>query len=654
MKKYMMKTARGGTAAGTVYRIRENCGCRNRRPESPEYETGLLKKAAEQLRLELSDSANRATGESRSILEAEIMMLTDPSFLSTACEMVKNGDMTAEQAIIQTGIVMKERFSGVSDRYMLSRTDDITGLVENILRMIRGEHREKLEKPSLIAAIQLSPACISRLDLGMIQGIVTEKGSPVSHVSILAGDCGIPYIYGSAEAVAAINNGDRIIIDDGTLIVDPDDETYSAALEKMSRSARREAPPTEAPECSRTPVFANAGSLNDLRAAVRQGADGIGLFRTEFMFLDREDEPPEEEQYGIYREAASIMGDRKTVIRTMDIGSDKRTAWLQLPDEKNPALGFRGIRVSLDHEHIFRKQLRAIMRAAVHGNFRILLPVITSVWEVNEALRIINDCERELTESGIPCKKPGVGVMIETPAAAMIAPELAEIVDFFSIGTNDLTQYTLAIDHEEESLDRHYDPCHEAVFRMISLVCRAAHKQGITVSVCGELAGSEAAIPRLIRSGVDELSVSSSKIGRTRTNAAAAEKELITACIGTDIASPADGRLVLMEDIPDKTFAAGILGRCFGIVPSNGTVYSPITGTVTMIAESKHSFSVENEEESILVHVGIDTVKLGGRGFEFRVAKGDPVEAGQPVMDADLDFIKKAGLSTMMIVVRCS
>ena len=654
MKKYTMKTAQGGTAAGTVFLIRENDVSENRRSAGAEYENELLKKASKQLREELTESAQRATGESRSILEAEIMMLGDPSFISMACDMVKNGDVSAEQAIIQTGKALKDRFSGTNDQYILSRTDDITGLVENILRIIRGEHRDRLDKPAVIAARQLSPACVSRLDLGMIQGIVTEKGSPVSHVSILAGDCGIPYIYGSAEAVEAISGGARVVIDDGTLIVDPDDETYNAALKKMSGHAEKQAPSSDAPVSSRTAIYANAGSLNDLKTAVLQGANGIGLFRTEFMFLDRKDEPSEEDQYVIYREAASIMGEHRTVIRTMDIGSDKKTEWLPLPDEKNPALGFRGIRVSLGHENIFRKQLRAIMRAAVHGNFRILLPIITSVWEVDEALRIINDCERELTESGIPCRKPDVGVMIETPAAVMIAPELAEKVSFFSIGTNDLTQYTLAIDHEEELLDRHYDPCHEAVFRMIGLICKAAHEHGITASVCGELAGNEKAIQRLLSIGVDELSVSASKVTKTRAKVAAAEKELIPGFMRCGIVSPADGRLVPMEDIPDETFAAGTLGKCIGIIPDNGRIYSPIDGTVTMIAETKHAFSVKSPAgDDILVHVGIDTVKLGGKGFKLRVSEGDIVTAGQPVMDVDLGIIDEAKLSAMVIVVKC-
>ena len=651
MKIFELKTAQSGAAAAKAVCIRK-AEAENAFTSGRENEKKSLSNAVDKLKEELSAAAGKAAGDGRSIIEAEMMLLDDPAFTGEAFRMIDEKDIGAAEAVRAAAKALTAMFADNGDKYIQSRVDDINGLAGDILNILGGSEKERLNEPSIIVAAELSPTYFSCLDVSLIRGIVTVKGSAVSHLSILAGNYGIPYIYGSAEAVETIVSGDILVIDNGSLIIDPDEETYQKAL-SAAEAVKRESVINDA--CS-TRICANAGSIADVEAAVRKGAAGIGLFRTELLFLERREEPSEKEQYELYLRLSQLAEGREIVIRTMDIGSDKTALWLPLADEKNPALGCRGVRVSLDNEAVFKKQLRALLRAAVQGNIRILIPMITSSWELDEVRRIMSDCERELADSGIPYKVPEVGVMIETPAAVMTAPMLAEKAAFFSIGTNDLTQYTLAVDRENEGLDRYYDPCHEAVFLMIGQVCRAAHDKHIPVTVCGELGGNEKALKRLLEAGIDELSVSVGRIEKTRAAAAAAEKEILREKNknDTDIVAPADGKLVRMGDIPDPAFSSGSLGKCIGIIPESGSIYAPCSGRVTGIAEAKHAITIETQNgESILVHVGIDTVSLGGKGFEPRIAVGDTVTAGQLIMEADLGIITAAGLSSMVIVVKC-
>ncbi len=492
-----------------------------------EEETRRLEQAIFQLKESLNESAGKAGEETAAILEAESILLEDPGFAGAAFEKIAAGSLSAEEAVRNVGIAQAEKLRKNSNPYIRSRAEDVVGLTEDLLFLLRGTGREKLTRRSVVVAKELSPAYFSGLDSSLIAGIVTEKGSPVSHVSIMAGNYGIPYIYGAKDVQNLISPGENVIIEEGRLILDADEETYRRMEEQIRQQeqeaaeCREYADDTQIPEELPVKIYANAGSVGDVERIRRKGIEGIGLLRTEFLFLDNDREPSEDEQYAAYVKAAALMGERELVIRTMDLGADKMADWLPMPEENNPALGCRGIRLSLNHVPVFKKQLRALLRAAVHGNIRILLPMISSVWELERVRELVEECGAELEEQGLEFRVPLIGVMMETPAAVMLAEELAAKADFFSIGTNDLTQYTLAIDREAEGMDAYYDACHESIFRMIGMICEAAHRQGIPVSVCGELAGNEKALPRLISAGVDELSVSVAKSCSIRKKVAA-------------------------------------------------------------------------------------------------------------------------------------
>jgi len=404
-----------------------------------------------------------------------------------------------------------------------------------------------------------------------------------------------------------------------------------------------------------TRVCANIGGPKDIPALFASGADGVGLFRTEFLFLDREDAPSEEEQLEAYLSVARAMNGKETVIRTMDLGSDKRARWIRLPEEKNPALGCRGLRLSLKEENLFRIQLRALLRAAVSGNIKIMVPMVSLGWEVDAVRERIAACARELEAEGTAYSVPPLGIMVETPAAALISDQLAEKADFFSIGTNDLTQYVLALDREAQGLEDYFNPCHEAVMRLIGMTAEAAHRKNIPVCVCGELAGKSEAVGKLIELGVDSLSVSVGKVGQVKKLAIEAERTCSASDIkkadDTSIAAPADGKLIPMDEIPDPVFASGTMGECVGILPENGNIYAPCDGVVSGIAGTKHAITfTASDGREILVHVGIDTVNLKGKGFEVLTEEGKAVRKGEQVMTADLDVIRGAGLSTMVLV----
>ena len=462
-------------------------------------------------------------------------------------------------------------------------------------------------------------------------------------------------MYGSREAVTEARGCRRVIIEKERLIVDPEEEVYQNALRRMrEESDRRQKERTAAAEkVTQTRICANISGPRDIPALAACGADGVGLFRSEFLYLDHDAAPSEEEQYEAYRSVAEAMQGKETVIRTMDLGSDKKAGWLSLPDEKNPALGCRGLRLSLKERDLFRTQLRALLRAGVHGDIKIMVPMVTSVREVEEIRACLTECAGELSKEGIQYRIPPVGIMVETPAAALIADQLAEKVDFFSIGTNDLTQYTLALDREAQGLEEYYDPLHEAVLGLIRMTVSAAHEKNIPVSVCGELAGDPRAVGLLVEAGVDKLSVSPGKVEATKLLVIEAEEQLFRRRKEEQeirIAAPADGRLIPMEEIPDPVFASGTMGECTGILPENGTIYAPCDGIVSGVAETGHAVTFTTADgREILVHVGIDTVTLGGRAFSVLVRKGDSVSTGDIVLKADLDVIRQAGLSTMVI-----
>ncbi|MBO6132739.1 MAG: phosphoenolpyruvate--protein phosphotransferase [Lachnospiraceae bacterium] len=512
MKKFILKAAQLGIASAPAFCISNNEILESAAPFDREIELGLLNHAYEGLKLQLVAAAKNADLSTRPLIEAEIMLLEDSLFIGSALKMIREKGISASRAISEVGASLSQNFLNNSSEYMKARADDVRGLADDILQLLRGEKRDELKRPSIIVARELSPTYFSCLERALIKGMVTEKGSAISHLAILAGNYGIPYIYGCEEALSEIKSGDCLIIDGENLIINPD----SQMLEKVTLQANQFLDSSKAKlhltKEYPVKIYANCASLSDIEEARAQNADGIGLFRTEFLFLEDGDAPSEEKQFEIYREAAKIMGEKELCIRTMDIGSDKTPKWMDIPHEKNPALGCRGIRFSLENLQLFKNQLRAILRAASFGNVKLLLPMIASTWEIEKTREILRNCEEELVAEGTLFKVPDLGIMIETPAAVMMAPELAASADFFSIGTNDLTQYTLAIDREGEGLDKYYDPSHEAIFRMIRLVCQAAKNQGIPVTVCGELAGISTEAERLINIGVDALSVATAKL----------------------------------------------------------------------------------------------------------------------------------------------
>lgn len=665
MKEFVLKVAQDGLAVGNAFPIRADVEPVRGKDIDKEKELAGFEAAVAVLDTEISNAAMKADPDSAPIYETEKLLLEDPEYADAIRDLIRSEGIDAITAVRRTGEALAKELGENSSEYISQRREDVDGLTVRLISILRGEEQQVLDTPAIITAEELSPAQLSALDGDMILGIVTVKGAPTSHVAILAGNLGIPYLYGSGEAIAAITEGEGIILDGNKLITDPDEETFRNAARRLAEQQARKEKEAEHPseDGRKTKVYANIAGAHEIDALLSSGAEGVGLFRTEFLFLGQTP-PSEEEQFETYRAVAEAMDGKEVVIRTMDLGSDKKANWLRMPDEKNPALGCRGLRLSLKEEKLFREQLRALLRAAACGNVRVMIPMVASVWELDAVRAQIDSCAEEFASEGVTYRKPALGIMVETPAAAMIADQLAEKADFFSIGTNDLNQYTLALDREAEDLDSYYDPCHEAILRLIEMTAKAGHEKGIPTAVCGELASNPEGIEELIKRGVDELSVAVSKVEQTKRKAAEAEESLSREqSSGKDalqtaevtLAAPADGKLIPMEDIPDEVFASGTLGECVGILPENGKIYAPCDGVVSDIADTKHAVTFSSSDGmKILIHAGIDTVTLKGEGFTVLVEEGQTVQKGDVIMEADLDVIRKAGLSTMVIMVRSS
>lgn len=678
MKEYVLRIAQSGFAAGEVFDVdATNAGTAEnsadiadaRAAEDSAEELRRFDEAVLALKQELSTAAQKADENNAAIFEAEQMLLEDNRFAGAVRMLISGSGQDAASAVHQIGQGLVTEFELSESSYIRGRSDDVKGITNRLLELLRGDKKRALTVPSIIVAEELSPLQLSGLDAALILGIITVKGTPSSHVSVIAGNLGIPYIYGSSEAIEAARTCTRLIIDGEKVITNPDEEMYRQALLRMEESRKRaeDSGTEDLDRC--TKVYANIAGPKDIEALLASGAEGVGLFRSEFLFLDRESAPSEEEQFEAYLSVVEAMGEKETVIRTMDLGSDKKPSWMSFPDEKNPALGLRGLRISLKDRELFKTQLRALLRAAVYGNLKVMVPMVTSVREI-EAIKVcMKECAEELTKEGVSFCIPPLGAMVETPAAALIAEKLAQKVDFFSIGTNDLTQYTLALDREAEGLEDYYDPCHEAVLDLIEMTAQAGAKNNIPTCVCGELAGNPAAIKSLIATGVNKLSVSIPKVKATMRLAAEAEEKLKKeyekdsahvseagelherGSIRAELASPVDGNLIPRDEIPDPAFAFGTMWQCLGIMPENGTIYAPCDGIVSGIAATKHAINFTSTDgREILVHVGIDTVSLNGRGFTVLVQEGAAVSKGDIVMEVDLDVIRAAGLSPVVVV----
>lgn len=486
-----------------------------------------VKRSQEQLQ-KLYDKALKEVGEaSAAIFEVHQMMLEDEDYLEAIQNMIETEMVNAEYAVAVTGDNFSQMFASMDDDYMKARAADIKDISERLVRNLSGQEDADLSNidPSIIVADDLSPSETVQMDKDKILAFVTVHGSTNSHTAILARMMNIPALIGVPLELDELVSGATAVVDGftGQVIFEPDEETQEQTLRRVQEEKEKLALLQELKgkenvtlDGKKINIYANIGSVGDIGYVLENDAGGIGLFRSEFLYLGRNDFPTEEEQFQAYKQAVQTMAGKKVIIRTLDIGADKQVDYFNLGNEDNPALGYRAIRICLKQPDIFKTQLRALFRAAVYGNLSIMYPMITSVEEVEKIYEIVKEVEIELKAQEIQYRIPEQGIMIETPAAVMVSDRLAELVDFFSIGTNDLTQYTLAIDRQNEKLDDFYNPHHEAIMRMIQMVVDNAHKCGKWAGICGELGADLTLTEKFVRMGLDELSVAPSMILKLR------------------------------------------------------------------------------------------------------------------------------------------
>lgn len=484
-------------------------------------------KAKEQLQ-QLYDKALREVGESNAaIFEVHQMMLEDDDYLDSIHNMIRTQMVNAAYAVAVTGDNFAQMFASMDDDYMKARAADVKDISNRLIRILEGNGEAELcsAQPSIIVADDLSPSETVQMDKEKILALVTVHGSTNSHTAILARTMNIPALIGVPVNLDEIQDGMMAVVDGfkGEVTFEPDEELCAQTKIRVEeeQEKRRLLESLKGQESitvdgRKVHLYANIGSVGDVGYVLENDAEGIGLFRSEFLYLGRDSFPTEEEQFQAYKQVAQTMSGKKVIIRTLDIGADKQVAYFDLDKEDNPAMGYRAIRICLKQTDIFKTQLRALLRAAVFGNISIMYPMITSEEEVEKIYEIVGAVERELDEQGIPYRHPEQGIMIETPAAVMVSDELARMVDFFSIGTNDLTQYTLAIDRQNEKLDDFYNPHHKAILRMIRHVVESAHKYGKWAGICGELGADLELTEEFVRMGVDELSVAPSMVLKIR------------------------------------------------------------------------------------------------------------------------------------------
>lgn len=532
MQYFQGKSVYKGIVMGPVAVLKKNdYQVKRARIEDPEAEVKRVKEVVEVSKKQLGrlyDKAVREVGEaSAAIFEVHQMMLEDEDYLESMENMIRIELVNAEYAAAATGDNFAEMFAAMDDEYMKARSADVKDISERLVRNLSGEGDNDLSsmEPSIIVADDLSPSETVQMDKEKILAFVTVQGSTNSHTAILARMMNIPALIGVPMDLNSLKTGMMAVVDgfSGQVIFEPEEDVQKETEKRMQEEAEKQKLLEElkgkeniTPDGRKINIYANIGSVGDLGYVMENDAGGIGLFRSEFLYLGRNDFPTEEEQFQAYKQAVQTMAGKKVIIRTLDIGADKQVEYFNLGKEENPALGYRAIRICLKQPEIFKAQLRALFRAAVYGNLSVMYPMITSTEEVEKIYAIVAEVEEELKKQEVQYKIPEQGIMIETPAAVMISDRLAEMVDFFSIGTNDLTQYTLAIDRQNEQLDDFYNPHHEAVLRMIRMVVENAHKCGKWAGICGELGADLTLTEQFVRMGVDELSVAPSMILKLR------------------------------------------------------------------------------------------------------------------------------------------
>ena len=518
------KSVFGGIAIGKIaFYKRNEIQIKRSRVEDTEQEVkrfeAAKEKAVSQLQ-ELHDKALDDVGETNAmIFEIHQMMLEDLDYVESIVNIITSQEVNAEYAVATTADNFAAMFAAMDDAYMQGRAVDVKDVSERLIQVLSDQNSASMEmnEPVIIAADDLVPSETVQLDKEKVLSFITMYGSANSHTAILARTMNIPAVIGIGEDLKKEYDGKEAIVDgmEGVIYIDPDKETFTRMREKQKEDQERKTLLEQlkgkeniTKSGQKVMVYANIGNLSDVGAVLKNDAGGIGLFRSEFLYLESETFPTEEEQFKVYKQVAENMAGKRVIIRTLDIGADKQVDYFGLDKEENPALGYRAIRICLTRQEIFKTQLRALYRASAYGQIAIMFPMIISVDEVKQIKKIIEEVKQELREEGIDFRENvELGVMIETPAAVMVSRDLAKEVDFFSVGTNDLTQYTLAIDRQNQKLEPFYDSHHPAVLSMIRMAAENAHAEGKWIGICGELGADLSLTETFLEMGIDELSV---------------------------------------------------------------------------------------------------------------------------------------------------
>lgn len=528
MEQYQGKSVFGGVAIGRIHVFSKGQQQVKRiKVQDTEAEKKRYREAVQTAITELQglyDKALKEVGEANAaIFEMHQMMLEDEDFTESVENIIDSQSVNAEYAVASTGDNFAQMFASMDDEYMRGRAADVKDISERLVSVLNGASRQQMDadEPVIVMAVDLAPSETVQMDKDKVLSFVTTQGSVNSHTAILARTMSIPALIGVDMPLDAELEGKFAIVDgdNGTVYIDPSEDVLAQMQEKKEQAEEKKqllqqlkGKETITKDGKKIKLYANIGNSKDLAMVLQNDAEGIGLFRSEFLYLEKEDYPTENEQFMVYKMVAETMAGKQVIIRTLDIGADKQCDYFNMDPEDNPALGYRAIRICLTRPEVFKTQLRAVYRASAFGNISIMYPMITSVWEVKQIKKIVEEVKEELRSQNIEFGEVAQGIMIETPAAVMISRELAKEVDFFSIGTNDLTQYTLAIDRQNPKLDDFYDAHHPAVLEMIRMVAQNAHAEGIWAGICGELGADLELTEQFLQMGIDELSVSPGRI----------------------------------------------------------------------------------------------------------------------------------------------
>ena len=528
MEQYQGKSVFGGVAIGRIHVFSKGQQQVKRiKVQDTEAEKKRYREAVQTAITELQglyDKALKEVGEANAaIFEMHQMMLEDEDFTESVENIIDSQSVNAEYAVASTGDNFAQMFASMDDEYMRGRAADVKDISERLVSVLNGASRQQMDadEPVIVMAVDLAPSETVQMDKDKVLSFVTTQGSVNSHTAILARTMSIPALIGVDMPLDAELEGKFAIVDgdNGTVYIDPSEDVLAQMQEKKEQAEEKKqllqqlkGKETITKDGKKIKLYANIGNSKDLAMVLQNDAEGIGLFRSEFLYLEKEDYPTENEQFMVYKMVAETMAGKQVIIRTLDIGADKQCDYFNMDPEDNPALGYRAIRICLTRPEVFKTQLRALYRASAFGNISIMYPMITSVWEVKQIKKIVEEVKEELRSQNIEFGEVAQGIMIETPAAVMISRELAKEVDFFSIGTNDLTQYILAIDRQNPKLDDFYDAHHPAVLEMIRMVAQNAHAEGIWAGICGELGADLELTEQFLQMGIDELSVSPGRI----------------------------------------------------------------------------------------------------------------------------------------------